>query len=59
MTAADHSPQSRERQCYQKRAFLDSVAAECHAVKWGQRVYACPVCGFWHLTSKGVTCKAH
>lgn len=39
--------------CYRKKSFKSSKAGRV-AGKIKQRKYKCPICGHWHLTTKGI-----
>lgn len=39
--------------CYRKKKFKSSKAGRV-AGKIKQRKYECPICGHWHLTTKGI-----
>lgn len=40
--------------CLRKAKFKDKAKAEIRAKKYNQRIYYCGLCGYYHLTSKGV-----
>jgi len=39
-------------QCQRKKAYQNVKTARKRAREFGQQVYQCPQCGFYHLTSK-------
>lgn len=39
--------------CSKKKKFKSGEAGKL-AGRFGQRKYECPICGHWHLTTKGV-----
>lgn len=55
LTAPHRSRSARRMQvkgCFSKRQYRDHIQA-CHRAKaWGQRVYQCEMCGYWHLTTQ-------
>ena len=40
------------RSCLKKSKFKDYSKAQQRAMKYNQRVYFCPLCGFYHLTKR-------
>lgn len=46
------SRQKQERNCAQKVTYNTSAHAAVMALRYGQTMYQCPVCGKFHLTSQ-------
>ena len=42
------------KSCFKKARFKNIKDAQARAKKYNQRVYFCPICGKYHLTSKNV-----
>ena len=49
-----YSAEGMHMSCFRKVKFKNYQKAEETAKKWGQRVYFCPICGFYHCTKKDV-----
>lgn len=43
---------SRAKMCLNKVSFRSRGKAEAVALRFGQRVYECPICFCWHCTNK-------
>ena len=44
----------RQRTCTRKRAYDSRAEAKFYARCYGLRIYCCPYCQQWHLTSQNV-----
>lgn len=44
-----------DRMCVRKHSYPTRSAAKSAARKWGRKVYRCPICRLWHLTSRRAT----
>ena len=49
-----YTAENMYKSCFKKARFKSFNDANKRAKKYNQRVYFCPLCGKYHLTSKGV-----